>query len=214
MGQSSTQASDCVRNLGVIFDSNMSMIPHVNHMCKKGYHQLTKIRQIKKYIDRKTLETLVHSFVTSNIDYCNSLLYGIPLSKLNKLQKLQNCAARVITGTFRSHHITPVLKELHWLPIAIRVEYKIALLTFKCLHDQAPGYLKDLIKIYRPTRALRSASQNLLQVPRTKTRTLGTRAFTYAAPTVWNSLPQNIRTQHSLDHFKTLLKTYLFNIAY
>ena len=214
VGQSSTQATDCVRNLGVIFDSNMSMIPHVNHMCKKGYHQLTKIRQIKKYIDRKTLESLVHSFVTSNIDYYNSLLYGIPLSTLNKLQKLQNCAARVITGTFRSHHITPVLKELHWLPIAIRVEYKIALLTFKCLHDQAPGYLKDLIKIYRPTRALRSASQNLLQVPRTKTRTLGTRAFTYAAPTVWNSLPQNIRIQHSLDYFKTLLKTYPFNIAY
>ena len=92
------------------------------------------------------MESLVHSFVTSNIDYCNPLLYGIPLGTLNKLQKNQNCAARVITGTFRSHHITQVLRELHWLRIAIRLEYKIALLTFKCLHDQASGYLKDLIK--------------------------------------------------------------------
>ena len=114
------------------------------------------------------MESLVHYFVTSNIDYCDSLLYGIPFTTLNKLQKLQNCAARVITGTFRSHHITPVLEELHWLPIAFRVEYKIALLTFKCLHDQVPVYLKDLIKTHRPTRALSSAIRTCCKCPEQK----------------------------------------------
>ena len=193
------------------------MVQHVNAVCKKGYYQLTKIRQIQKYMEKQAVESLVHSFVTSHMDYCNSLLYGCPaflIGKHGKLQRLQNCAARVITGTIKYDHITPVLKELHWLPIVHRIDYKIALLTYKCLHGQAPEYLKDLISKYNPQRQLRSSKLNLLNIPLTNTKTLGPRAFTYSSPFVWNSLPEHVKIQDSICNFKTALKTFLFQKAY
>ena len=156
------------RNLGVMFDSSLSMRDHVNQVCKKGYHQLTKIRQIKRYMDKPALESVVHSFVTSGMDYCNAVLFGCPTNVIDKLQKLQNCAARVVVGVRKFEHITPVLKELHWLPVTSRINYKIALMVFKCLHGQAPGYLTDLIVRYEPVRNLRSSKNNDLCVPKTK----------------------------------------------
>jgi hypothetical protein len=192
----------------------MSMLRHVNHKCRKDYYELIKIRQIKKYLDDQSLESVIHSFVTTHMDFCNSLLYGCPQKITNKFQKLQNCAARVLKNIPRFDHITPVLKELHWLPITSRIQYKIALLTFKCLHKQAPEYLVDLIEKYEPTRNLRSSSSNLLRLPKTNTKSFGTRAFTYAAPFVWNNLPDTVRNQENIDQFKRLLKTHLFSIAY
>lgn len=214
VGDSLIRPVDKIRNLGVIFDSQMSMLDHVNQICKKGFHQLTKIRQIKKYLDRPAVEAIVHSFVTSNMDYCNALLYGCPLYVTNKLQKMQNCAARVICGARKFDPVTPLMKELHWLPVTSRIIYKIALLVFKCIHGQAPRYLCDLIQRYEPGRTLRSGTKNLLRIPRTNTRTLGRRAFTYAAPSVWNDLPEHIKCHDDVDSFKTLLKTYLFSSVY
>jgi hypothetical protein len=214
VGQSCIKPVNSARNLGVIFDSNMSMVPHVNQVCKKGYYQLMRLRQIKKYVGNGAMESLVHSFVTSNIDYCNILLYGCPKTVIGKLQKLHNAAARVVTGTYKFDHITPVLKQLHWLPISSRIEYKIALLTYKCLHGLAPKYLCDLIVKHQPNRTLRSGSLNRLQMPRTNTKTLGPRAFSSASPNVWNSLPETVKNVESLDRFKHLLKTHLFCIAY
>ena len=173
--------------------SSLSMRDHVNQVCKKGYHQLTKIRQIKKYMDKLPLESVIHSFVTSGMDYCNAVLFGCPTNVIDKLQKLQNCSARVVVGVRKFDHITPVLKELHWLPVTSRINYKIALMVFKCLHGQAPGYLTDLIVKYEPVRNLRSSKNNDLCVPKTKRKTLGSRAFTYAAPSVRNSLPKNLK---------------------
>ena len=100
-------------NLGVMFDSSLSMRDHVNQVCKKGYHQLTKVWQIKKYMDKPALASVVHSFVTSGMDYCNAVLFGCPTNVIDKLQKLQNCAARVVVGVCKFDHITPVLQELH-----------------------------------------------------------------------------------------------------
>ena len=107
----------------------MSMLPHINNICKKLYHQLTRIRQIRKYIDIDAAESRVHSFVTANLDYCNSILYGCSTYLINKLQKLQNCAAKVVRNTHKYDHISPVLKDLHWLPVKSRTDYKIGLLT-------------------------------------------------------------------------------------
>jgi hypothetical protein len=202
------------RNLGVMFDSSLSMRDHVNQVCRKGYHQLTKIRQIKRYLDKPAVESVVHSFVTSGMDYCNAVLFGCTANVTGKLQKLQNCAARVVSGVRKFDHITPVLKELHWLPVTSRINYKIALMVFKCLHGQAPGYLSDLIKKYEPVRDLRSSNNNLLCVPKIKRKTLGSRAFTYAAPSVWNNLPKTLKSCDNLTTFKSLLKTHLFSIAY
>ena len=101
----------------------------------------------------------------SRIDYCNSILYGLPTVEHEKLQRVQNIAARLITGSSRRDHITPVLKNLHWLPVQLRITFKILLLTYKILNGQSPSYFTSLICSYKPVRSLRSSDHLLLQVP-------------------------------------------------
>ena len=158
--------------------------------------------------------SLVHSFVSSTLDYCNALLYGCAKHLLDKLQKIQNFAARVVMGGRKYDHVKPLLKALHWLPVAQRIDFKIALLTYKCLNGFAPKYLVDLLEVQESCRALRSNKENRLKLPMTRTKTLGTRAFTYAAPAVWNSLPADIKNTKCIKAFKILLKTHYFEIAY
>ena len=107
-------------------------------------------------------ELLIHSLVISQLDYGNGLLYGVSDQLLDKLQRVQNVAARVVVKTSRYDHITPILKTLQWLPIRYRTEYKLLLLAFKALHHLAPSYLTDLLQLYHPTRTLRSSSDALL----------------------------------------------------
>jgi len=107
----------------------------------------------------------VRAFVISQLDYGNSLLVGLPNSQLERLQRVQNSAARLISGARRFDHITPILRTLHWLPIKQRIIFKIAVLVFRCLIGVAPQYLIDAIEIRRPCRELRSSSQLLLHSP-------------------------------------------------
>ena len=100
---------------------------------------------------RHTSKTLVHAMITSRIDYCNSLLCGLPDNSLNKLQRVQNAAARLITGTAKFSHITPVLRTLHWLPIKQRVQFKMLILVFKPINGLAPNYITNLVNILCPS---------------------------------------------------------------
>ena len=122
------------------------------------------------------------SLVTSRLDYCNGLLCGITDELLCRLQKVQNNAARVVSGSKKYDHITPVLKDLHWLPIRKRIEFKILLLTFKCMQGIAPLYLRELLVKQANTRTLRSNTKNLLQIPLTNLKRFGDRAFCAYAP--------------------------------
>ncbi|KAK0151121.1 hypothetical protein N1851_007758 [Merluccius polli] len=131
------------------------------------------------------------------LDYCNSLLIGIPNKHLQKLQFIQNCAARTLMKTRKYDHITPILQNLHWLPITSRIQYKIALITHLCIYSNAPQYLKDLLNPHSSTRNLWSQSTNLLHQPRTRLRTMGDRAFCSAAPHTWKSLPEHLRKPQS-----------------
>ena len=204
-----------VRNLGSWFDEYMSMNAHVGQVCSKGFHGLYKIKQIRNFLSEDAINTLIHAFVTSHIDYCNSLLYGLPKTQLNRLQRLLNAAARITCYVPRYAHITPVLKKLHWLPIPYRINYKIALLVFKALHNLAPSYLIELLQTKSATRYfLRSNQQVLLQVPQTKRKTFGDRSFAVAGPRVWNSLPAEIKSCSSIDTFKAKLKTHYFKLAF
>ena len=212
VGNASISPVQSLKNLGVTFDQHLKMSLHVNQVCQKGYYQLKKIRQIRKYLDKAATEKLVHAFITSNIDYCNSLLYGASDYVIDKLQRLQNAAARVICGAKKFDHITPLLKELHWLPVSYRISFKIALMAYKCINGQAPTYLSNLIEVKKPTRNLRSNSRTTLKVPLCKTAT-GSRAFTSAAPEVWNPISENIKNQN-IDNFKKQLKTHYFKKAY
>ena len=160
--------ADAVKNLGVFFDTSMSMEAHINATCKRAFCEIRNIGRIRSLLDDKTAASLVHAFVSSKIDYCNSLLYGLPKRLQDKLQRVLNCAARVVSRVGKYDHITPILANLHWLPIPQRIEFKIVLMVFKALHGLAPGYLRELLVCHEAPRSLRSNDQALLQVPRTK----------------------------------------------
>ena len=212
VGNSSIIPVKTFRNLGVIFDDQLRMEDYVNSICKKGYVQLRRIRQIRKYLDDSATESIIHSFVTSNIDYCNALLYDAPKCVIAKLQKLQNAAARVVCKARKFDHVTPLLKKLHWLPVLQRINYKIAILAFKCVNKTAPDYLCDLVELEQPVRILRSNDMLNLKLPRCRSQ-MGNRAFTNAAPRVWNSLPIYMRRLDFLN-FKRHLKTFLFTQSF
>ena len=169
------------------------------------------MRRIKKYLSRDSLITLVHAFITSRLDYCNGLLFGLPKAQIAKLQRVQNAAARLILGIGKFSHITPALHELHWRPVSLRIDYEILLLTFKCIYGLAPTYLSDLIRIKSNSLYnLRSTGKLLLDHPKGKMlTTLGARSFSAAAPKLWNGLPMELRQATSLNSFKSRLKTYL-----
>ena len=157
---------------------------------------------------------MIHTYVTSRLDNGNCLLYGISDQLLTKLQRVQNAAARLITKTKKQDHVTAVLIDLHWLPIKQRIEYKLLLLTFRSLHELAASYITDLLIRYEPTRPLRSADAHLLEVPRCRLHTQGEKAFSSAAPRLWNNLPLAMRATDSLSSFKKQLKTFLFKRAF
>ncbi|KAL9951157.1 hypothetical protein ACROYT_G043774 [Oculina patagonica] len=154
------------RDLEVTLDQCLTMSTHVSNLCKSASFALKRIGNIRQYLDQPSTEKLVHAFVSSKLDYCNSLLYGLPDKEISKIQRVQNSAARLITRTRRADRITPILRELHWLPVRKRIIFKILLLTFKVLNDLAPSYLAELINIHRPIRSLRSNNDHLrLQRP-------------------------------------------------
>jgi hypothetical protein len=215
VGNTDIKSISHVKNLGVILDSTMTMKHQVNVTTRLAYHKLYKIGRIRRYLSEDVTKTLVNSLVTSRLDYCNSLLYGLPNSLLSKLQRVQNTSARVITKTPRHNHITPVLKELHWLPIAYRIKFKILLIVYKALKGLVPCYITELIKTYKPARTLRSQSSLTLAVPTgIPSTTYGERSFCRAAPLLWNALTEKIRIAESVREFKSLLKTHYFKTHY
>ena len=154
--------------------------------------------------------------VTSKLDYGNAVLFGINGRLLQKLQRVQNSAARVITQQRRRDHlhITPVLIALHWLPVPWRITYTILVLTFRALHNLAPEYIADMIVEYTPSRQFRSAGSRLLRVPRHNLEHYHRRGFSVTAPRLWNDLPDSLRHVDSLERFKSNLKTHLFKAAF
>ncbi|XP_072048919.1 uncharacterized protein [Amphiura filiformis] len=213
IGDSVISPSSCARNLGAIFDSNLCMKDHIDSICRSAMAAIRKIGQIRHFIDDETAAKLVHAFVTSRLDSCNALVYGLPDSFITKLQLIQNTAARLVARTPRSQHITPVLQSLHWLPIKKRAAYKILLMTYKALNQLAPQYISDIVTYYKPVRNLRSSNKLSLTVTsRPSTKFYGERAFVYAAPSLWNNLPLQVRSSITVSSFKSCLKTHLFNI--
>ena len=153
LANTSVEVKTKAKNLGVIMDKTLSFTEHINEMCKKASYAIRSIGRIRKYLPSDGLKMLVNSLVISRLDYCNSLLYDIPKYQRDKLQRIQNTAARMITGARSSDHITSLLKSLHWLPVEARIHFKIILITYKILNGQSAGYLKPLITNYHPSRA-------------------------------------------------------------
>ena len=206
-------ASEPVRNLGAMFDSQLIMAPHVKSVVKKSSFHLRNIGKARRVLTEDATKTVMQSLVMSRLDYCNALLIGIQQDLIAKLQRLQNSAARIVSRTRKYEHITPVLIKLHWLPIKFRIQFKVLLLVYKALNGLAPKYIKELLVPYKPRRHLRSEAKGLLDEPRTRLK-FGDRAFSISAPRLWNALPQHLKDSTSCQAFKKCLKTHLFRLAH
>ena len=207
--------TDTVKYLGGHLDKSLTMKAHINAKCKSAWFNLRKIKSIRKYITKDIANTLAVTLCLSHLDYGNSLLFGLPQTSLKILQRVQNAMAKVVLSRSKYDSSTECLKELHWLPVKQRIEYKICCVVFKCLTGRAPNYLIDLLSLKENARTLRSNSNVLvLNVPKFKTKTYGPRAFAYAGPTLWNSLPNELKEVTSIELFRKNLKTLLFRTAF
>ena len=211
--------STTVRYLGAVFDCEMTMLYHVNSVTRSCFYHLRQLRTVRRVLTHDSAKILAHAFVSSRVDYCNSLLFGASAHVLRKMQTVLNAAARLVCGLGRFDHITPAMwDDLHWLPVRQRIEYKIALLVYKCLHGVAPLYLNDYCAAITETNRrhnLRSISLGDLLQSRTRTHRIGPRSFRFSSPIVWNSFPVTARDNSlTLGQFKQHLKHHLFFAAY
>ena len=199
---SAIQVSASTRNLGVIFDSNLSFEKQIDAVCRSAHYHIRDIRRIRRIVPASALVSLANALVSSRLDYCNSLYSGLPNSSLLRLQSVQNSLARRGTRTAKFDHITLVLKQLHWLPIKQQIDFKLGSMIYKVLQSNQPSYLRSLITIQEHQYATRSSDTLTLKVPHTRT-ILGCRDFSVAGPRFWNSLPVSMRSADSLMIFRS-----------
>uniref|UniRef100_A0A8C6VU81 Reverse transcriptase domain-containing protein n=1 Tax=Nothobranchius furzeri TaxID=105023 RepID=A0A8C6VU81_NOTFU len=212
LGQLASHTKPSVRNLGVTFDPALTLDSHVSSLVRSSFFHLRNIAKLSPILSRSELETVLHTSISSRLDYCNSLFTCLSRTSLNRLQVVQNACARLLTKSSKHTHITPLLLQLHWLPVNFRNHFKILVLVYRALHGQAPSYIGDLSP-YTPSRSLRSSDQSLLVVQRTRLKTKGNRSFAAVAPRLWNSLPLSLRSVDSVVFFKKQLKTHLFKLV-
>ena len=211
IGGSVVRPSASIKNLGIVFDNSLTMNSHVSSLCRSVNFHIRNIARIRRFIDQTTCAHAARSLILSRLDYGNSLLCGLPKQAVQRLQKLQNRAARLIFQVSKRTSAAPLLRELHWLPVQQRIDFKILVHVYNCLHDSSPSYLQDRLHKYRCNRTgLRSMKDlSRLEIPKTK-RAYGDRSFSAYGPKLWNSLPNNVRDAPNVKAFKKLLKTYLF----
>ena len=162
------------------------------------------------------MKKLVHNYIITRLDYCNSLYHKLPAYQLKKLQLVLNRAARLIAGTAPRERITPVLIDLHWLPIKAQIVFKICVLTYTALNTGKPAYLRNKLSKFTAELGVSirySHDPHRLNEPRMN-KEIGTRSFKYSAPRLFNSLPRSVKDSGNLNVFKKRLKTFLFSECY
>ena len=169
---------------------------------------IQRLKQIRYSLTTDVCKCLVQCLVLSHLDYANAILIGLPKCDINKLQKIQNIAAKLILGRSYRDSATQSLKDLHWLPISARIDFKVSLLVFKCLHHTAPDYLTELLKPKVVKRSGIRSNDNgiILEIPFTRRKTFADRSFSVYGPILWNSLPFDVRNCNSLPTFRKKLK--------
>jgi hypothetical protein len=194
-----------VRDLGIYLDADVSMSTHVTRTVSRCFAALRQLRTIRRSVPTSCFQSLVVSLVLSRLDYGNATLVGLPAFQYQRLQSVMNAGARLIFGAGRRDHVTPLLRQLHWLRAEQRVIFKVAMLAYQCIRGVAPSYLSDSLHLVAdmPGRSrLRSASTLELVVPLTRLSTVGDRSFPVAAAKIWNSLPHNVTKATSLLSFR------------
>ena len=198
--------------LCAIFDHHLDMNSQISHVISACSYHLRNINHISRYLPTTTKERVINALITSRLDYCNSLLYNTSANNISRLQRMHNAAARLILCRPRTDRATPLLRKLHWLPVARRIQYKILLLSYKITNRHAQFYLRDLLPSYQPTRCLRSSSSNALVVPRTRGRA-GDVAFAVAAPRLWNTLPHQLTCAPTSTYKKIILRRIFLHVS-
>ena len=217
IGEECVTAVSSARNIVAIIDRHLTMEDQVSNVCRNCHLSLRQISQIRPYLTEEATATLVHALIISKVDCYNSLLIGIPDWLKRKLQLIQNNAGRLIKKNKMSDHVTPVLKNLHWLPISFRIDYKVLTLCYKTSHDLAPSYMMSMLSYHDPPSdrvTVRNDELHLLKEPISRLTTHGDRALSVYAPKLWNSLPLELRLSSSFELFKKDLKTRLFRQAF
>ena len=197
--------SRSAKDLGVIVDSRLSFDEHVTDVVSKCTGSLCQINRVKHLFDRSTLITIINSLVFSKIFYCSSMWSSTTKKNIARLQKVQNFAARIVTGTRKYEHITPMLKELHWLPVAKQLEVRDILMAFKCIKGLAPPSLCNKFSTRRQMHTRNTRNKDKLHIPSFRSAT-GQRSFSYRAVQLWNDLPESLANIESFNVFKNAIK--------
>ena len=176
----------------------------VSSYCSSAYYHLRTIKNIRHLLTLDACHAAVRSLVLSRLDYCNALLGGLNNRQFDRLQRVQNSAARV----------KPTLRRLYWLPIRMRILFKICTYMFKAIHGLGPDYINCFVERYMPVRALRSSCNGILLKVTVPRKTIGQSSFSVAGPQMWNDLPIDVRSAQSLMMFRKHLKTCLFRRHY
>lgn len=208
------QPKTVVRDLGVMLDSELSMKQHVAKVTSACFYQLRRLRQTRNLIGQELTAQLVHSFILSRLDYGNSVLAGLPKSTIAPLQRVQNAAARLILNLKTNDHLTSAMHQLHWLPIHMRIQFKLCVMMHSIHTRQCPSYLAEMVRAVadNPSRpGLRSADSAEYRKPKCH-GALGQRAFSYAGPLAWNSLPPTLWNITDRAQFRKQLKTHYFSL--
>jgi len=214
IGSAKIKPEESVRNLGAYLDSELTMEKHVNNTIRNGYYHLRRIARISCHLDQASRAKAVVAYVSSRLDCHNGLLTGATQKQLRRLQVLQNNAARLVTRSRHHCHMTPILSQLHWLPVKERITFKILSLVHSAIYmPSSPSYLQELCRPPPSGRTLRSNANGTLAVPRTRMK-MGDAAFASHACRSWNTLPPELRAIPTKDTFKSHLKTFLFNVAF
>ena len=145
IGDKIVQTNPFVRNLGVYMDTHLAMDEQVSRICKSTWYHIRRVGQLRKYLDKPAIEKLIHAVISSRLDYANSQLFRVPATQLSRLQRIQNTAARIVHRVSKFTPITPILEELHWLPIN-RINYKLLILVFRAIKTGTPGYINSMLQ--------------------------------------------------------------------
>ena len=212
---------DSVRNLGVWFDVEFSFSEHVKRTCKACFLQMRDLCRIRQYLTPEVAVLAANAWVSSHLDYCNSLFRGLSCFNQHKLQSIQNTLAWIVTNHRKYAHVTPILKQLHWLPVKYRCMFKTATLVYKFLHSGSPSYFQPFLSLSSCSYSTRRShpDHQYLTVPPFRSSVFKSvkhfdHSFAFDAPKIWNELPHDVRSAALVASFRKKLKTYLFAKAY
>ena len=204
--------SSVARYLGVNIDSFLTFDKHITDICQSSFACIRSLYRIRRYIDEQTAAQIIHAFIHTRLDYCNAIFAACSTRRIQRLQRIQNCCARLLKKLPRFTPTSPVLRELHWLPVRLRIDYKVCCFVHKCIYGSAPSYLSDLLHVApaaSSSMSLRSHDSLTLHQPIARS-TLHGGSFSVHGPRLWNSLSASCRNERDFDKFRCLLKTELF----